>query len=138
MFLWLLRYGGKKGLAAEQKLVNERQSTHFEDDSAAGSQQGSPRKGDPSTPGSAAGGGIGGDTQQVLVSELWLSMLQAFGRISLEPSDHLRSHAGVILHRSGKKTDPSPASPRITPTKNTGSPSHLSPVQSVLDACIPI
>ena len=109
MFLWLLRYGAKQNMAAEQKLVNERQvSVQSQNESSPSSQKGSPSKAegraDPSTPGSITGVGIssftGGDSQpQVLVSELWLSVLQAFTRISLEPNEHLRNHAVVILHR---------------------------------------
>ena len=116
MFLWLLRYGGKQDVAAEQKLVNERQqvSAQSPDDSASSPQKGSPSRAegraDPGTPGSITGGisgftgGIsgftGGEPQpQVLISELWLSMLQAFARISLEANEHLRNHAVVILHR---------------------------------------
>ncbi|KAL0041048.1 hypothetical protein WJX77_003321 [Trebouxia sp. C0004] len=110
MFLWLLRYGGKQDVAAEQKLVNERQqvSTQLPDDSASSPQKGSPARAegraDPGTPGSSSGGVsgfTGSDSQpQVLVSELWLSVLQAFTRISLEANEHLRNHAVVILHRS--------------------------------------
>lgn len=109
MFLWLLRYGAKHEVAAEQKLVNERQlSAQSPDESSSSPQKGSPGKAegrvDPGTPGSITGVGIssftGGDSQpQVLVSELWLSVLQAFTRISLEPNEHLRNHAVVILHR---------------------------------------
>lgn len=109
MFLWLLQYGAKQDVAAEQKLVNARQvSLQSSDASSSSPQKGSPSKGgdraDPGTPGSITGVGIssftGGDPQpQVLVSELWLSVLQAFTRISLEPNEHLRNHAVVILHR---------------------------------------
>ena len=110
MFLWLLRYGGKQDVAAEQKLVNERQqlSSQLPDDSTSSPQKGSPvraeGRADPGTPGSISGGVsgfTGSDAQpQVLVSELWLSVLQAFTRISLEANEHLRNHAVVILHRS--------------------------------------
>ena len=110
MFLWLLRFGAKQDVAAEQKLVNEHPlSAQSQDESSSSSpQKGSPGKvegrADPGTPGSITGVGIssftGGDPQpQVLVSELWLSVLQAFTRISLEPNEHLRNHAVVILHR---------------------------------------
>jgi len=109
MFLWLLRYGGKQDVAAEQKLVNERPqvSSQLPDDSASSPQKGSPvraeGRADPGTPGSISGGVsgfTGSDAQpQVLVSELWLSVLQAFTRISLEANEHLRNHAVVILHR---------------------------------------
>jgi len=88
MFLWLLRYGGKQDVAAEQKLVNERQqvSSQLPDDSASSPQKGSPvraeGRADPGTPGSISGGVsgfTGSDSQpQVLVSELWLSVLQSF------------------------------------------------------------
>ena len=105
MFLWLLRYGGKQDVAAEQKLVNERQqvSSQLPDDSASSPQKGSLGRADPGTPGSISGGVsgfTGSDAQpQVLVSELWLSVLQAFTRISVEANEHLRNHAVVILHR---------------------------------------
>ena len=111
MFLWLLRYGSKHNVAAEQKLVNERQqlaSSQLPDESSTTSpQKGSPARAqgraDPGTPGSVTGGVSGfseGDSQpQTLVSELWLSVLQAFTRISLEVNEHLRNHAVVILHR---------------------------------------
>ena len=111
MFLWLLQYGAKHNVAAEQKLVNDRQvAFQSPDESASSPQKGSPSKAedraDPGTPGSITGVGISGftgnDTQPpVLVSELWLSVLQAFTRISLEANEHLRNHAVVILHRSG-------------------------------------
>ena len=110
MFLWLLQYGAKHNVAAEQKLVNDRQvAVQSPDESSSSPQKGSPSKAgdraDPGTPGSITGVGIsgftGGDTQpQVLVSELWLSVLQAFTRVSLEANEHLRNHAVVILHRS--------------------------------------
>ena len=116
MFLWLLRFGAKQDVAGEQKLVNERQTAAQSPDASASSpQKGSPSpskaggggrgEADPSTPGSITGVAISsftvGDPQpQVLVSELWLSVLQAFSRISLEPNEHLRNHAVVILHRS--------------------------------------
>jgi len=109
MFLWLLRYGVKQDVAAEQKLVNERQqvSSQLLDDSTSSPQKGSPGRAegraDPGTPGGISGGVsgfTGSDAQpQVLVSELWLSVLQAFTRISLEANEHLRNHAVVILHR---------------------------------------
>lgn len=108
MFLWLLQYGAKQDVAAEQKLVNDRQVAIQSPDETASPQKGSPSKtegrADPGTPGSITGVGVsgfvGGDTQpQVLVSELWLSVLQAFTRISLEANEHLRNHAVVILHR---------------------------------------
>lgn len=109
MFLWLLRYGAKQDVAAEQKLVNERQaSVQPQNESSSSPQKGSPSKAEgraePSSPGSITGVGIssftGADPQpQVLVSELWLSVLQAFTRVSLEPNEHLRNHAVVILHR---------------------------------------
>ncbi len=108
MFLWLLRYGGKQDVAGEQKLVSERQQASSQpDDSATSPQKGSPGRAegraDPGTPGSITGGisgFTGGESQpQVLVSELWLSVLQAFTRVSLEANEHLRNHAVVILHR---------------------------------------
>ena len=96
-------------MAAEQKLVNERQqvSSQQPDTSASSPQKASPGRAegraDPGTPTSITGGisgFTGGDPQpQVLVSELWLSVLQAFTRISLEANEHLRNHAVVILHR---------------------------------------
>ncbi|KAL3131638.1 hypothetical protein ABBQ38_007935 [Trebouxia sp. C0009 RCD-2024] len=113
MFLWLLRFGAKQDVAGEQKLVNERQTIAQSPDASSPSpQKGSPSPSkagaggaDPGTPGSITGVAIssftGGEPQpQVLVSELWLSVLQAFTRISLEPNEHLRNHAVVILHRS--------------------------------------
>ena len=110
MFLWLLRYGSKHNVAAEQKLVSERQQTassQLPDDSSASPLKGSPGRAqgraDPGTPGSITGGISGfteGESQaQILVSELWLSVLQAFTHISLEINEHLRNHAVVILHR---------------------------------------
>ena len=36
---------------------------------------------------------------QVMVSDLWLSVLQALARVSMESNEHLRNHALVILHQ---------------------------------------
>ena len=36
---------------------------------------------------------------QVMVSDLWLSVLQALARVSIESNEHLRNHALVILHQ---------------------------------------
>ena len=103
MFNWLIPYGVKHDVAAERKLVNDRQmSALTPDESTASPQKNSPGRADPGTPGSitGVGGFTGGDTQpQILLSELWLSVLQAFTRISLEPNEHLRNHAVVILAR---------------------------------------